>query len=69
MANLIASSEFGDWLMADISKSTQQSKSLDPMEAGTALKRLKSLKTAKAVLLEFLTLQQKMMAKARANSP
>jgi hypothetical protein len=62
MSNLIESSEFGDWLIAEVSKNTNWSKASD-FGAGASL-RLEKLNDAKMVLLEFLTLQQNMLNSA-----
>jgi hypothetical protein len=62
MSNLIESSEFGDWLIAEVSKNTNWSKASD-FGAAASL-RLEKLNDAKMVLLEFLTLQQNMLNSA-----
>ena len=66
MSDLLASSEFGDWLLNEIPRTRRQAKSADPECAQAAAVRLESLRVAKRVLLEFLTLQQAMMEAAHA---
>jgi uncharacterized protein YydD (DUF2326 family) len=61
MSELIESSEFGDWLMGEISTTRRQLKSANAERAHTASQRLESLQVAKQVLLEFLTRQQAML--------
>ena len=61
MSELIESSEFGDWLMGEISKARRQLKSANADRAHTASQRLESLQVAKQVLLDFLTVQQAML--------
>jgi hypothetical protein len=70
MVDLIRSSEFGDWLVTEISRIRLQSKSSDVDLAGPAGLRLESLKVTKGVLLDFLTVQQAMLnaaSEARAH--
>jgi hypothetical protein len=64
MFNLIESSEFGDWLLAEIPKAAAQSRSANVDRALAAGQRREALKVAKKVLLEFLTLQQAMLEAA-----
>ena len=66
MTTQIRSTEFGDWLVANISETTKATQSQDPALAGPALVRLQSLQVAKIVLRDFLKLQQKMMSRASA---
>jgi hypothetical protein len=62
----IESVEFGDWLIAEISETTNWSKASDAGAAVAASLRLGNLNDAKMVLLEFLTLQQNMLNAASA---
>ena len=66
MSDLIRSSEFGDWLLEEISNTRRQSKSAQPDQVRPASARLESLKVSKQVLLEFLTIQQAMLDAAHA---
>jgi hypothetical protein len=66
MNDLIESSEFGDWLMNEMSDTLALTRSGPAEQAVLALQRLKGLKTAKKVLLEFLTLQVAMLETASA---
>lgn len=61
MSELIRSSEFGDWLLGEISRTRLQSKSAPADRAPAASARLESLQVAKQVLREFLTLQEAML--------
>ncbi len=72
MSDLLRSSEFGDWLFNEIARTRRHSKSAHADQARSASVRLESLKVAKQVLLEFLTLQQAMLNAAhqtRASHP
>jgi hypothetical protein len=66
MCDLIESSEFGDWLMGEISQTRKQLKSVQQNGGLTDRLRLETLKTAKDTLLEYLTTQQKMLEAASA---
>jgi hypothetical protein len=66
MCDLIESSEFGDWLMGEISQTRKQLKSVKPNGGLTDRLRLETLKIAKKALLEYLTTQQKMLEAASA---
>lgn len=66
MSKLMESSEFGDWLMEEIARAGLQSKSAPSAQSLAAGLRLESLKVTRKVLLEFLTVQQKMMDAASA---
>jgi hypothetical protein len=66
MSQLIESNEFGDWLVNEIARTRTQAKSAHPDLAHAAAQRLETLKTAKKILLEYLTLQQDMMDAASA---
>jgi LPS sulfotransferase NodH len=66
MCDLIENSEFGDWLMGEISQTLKQLKSTKPDRARADQLRLETLKIAKDTLLEYLTTQQKMMEAASA---
>lgn len=61
MSDLIESSEFGDWLLAEIARTKVQCKSANPDRAMAANVKLASLQLGCEVLKEFLTLQQAMM--------
>jgi hypothetical protein len=64
MLDLIGSSEFGDWLLAELSDAAELSNHADAGLSHAARLRLDTLEMAKKVLLEFLLLQQKMMETA-----
>ena len=66
MAKLIEASEFGDWLLGEISQTGAQSKCVNPERDANPRQRLETLKVAKRMLLEYLTLQQRMLSAARA---
>jgi LPS sulfotransferase NodH len=66
MCDLIESSEFGDWLMCEISQTLKQLKSTKPERARADQLRLETLKIAKDTLFEYLTMQQKMLEAASA---
>jgi hypothetical protein len=65
MNKLIASSEFGDWLLGEISETGPQPKSVDSDGVPNPPQRLETLMAAKKLLAEYLTLQKKMLAAAR----
>jgi hypothetical protein len=77
MNDLIESSEFGDWLIGEMSATSLLLASVNSTQDWSANKRLQTLGTAKEVLLEFLVLQQAMLEAAsearsrrpRANAP
>lgn len=67
--DLIGSVEFGDWLINECEAATAR---MDPANIATykaARARRAALKQAKALLYEFLTLQQHMMEIARGDKP
>jgi hypothetical protein len=66
MSIQIESTEFGDWLIAEISETTNWSKASDAGAAVAVSLRLENLNDAKMVLFEFLTLQQNMLNAASA---
>ncbi len=66
MSKLIESSEFGHWLLGEISQTSAQSKCVPPDREANPRQRLETLKTAKKMLLEYLILQQKMLTSASA---
>ena len=66
MSKLMASNEFGDWLIGEIAQARVQLMSMNPDIALAARLRLETLKTAKKSLLEFLKIQQKMFDAAAA---
>jgi hypothetical protein len=69
-SDLIRSSEFGDWLFNEIARTRRHSKSAHADQAQSASVRLVSLKMAKQVLFEFLTIQQAMLnAAQQARAP
>jgi hypothetical protein len=65
MSELLKSTECGDWLLAEIAQTRAQLKSKAADAAQATRVRLENLQTTKKILLEFLTLQQKMMDDAR----
>ena len=65
MYDLIRSTEFGDYLIIEISRARLQSKSADSEQSRDAILKLKSLKVVKQVLLEFLLIQQAMLDAAQ----
>jgi hypothetical protein len=67
MADQIRSSEYGDWLVGEISKTRRQLKSAHSDVADTAKLKLETLNVAKKVLLNFLTIQQTMFDAATAS--
>jgi Asp/Glu/hydantoin racemase len=66
MSELLESNEFGDWLLCEVSQMRAQLKSAHPDAAPISQARLETLKAAKTILLEFLTLQQQMFDAASA---
>jgi hypothetical protein len=67
MSILIESSEFGDWLLGEISQTAGMSPKLaEADQARKARLRLETLEVSKKLLLEFLTLQQAMLDAAGA---
>ena len=61
MSELIESSEFGDWLVGEMSRAVVRARSANPERALAAALRQEALRVAKTVLLEFLILQQAML--------
>ena len=69
MNDLIASTEFGDWLIGECKQESEVLLHVNADASAVACQRLESLAIAKAILLEFLMLQQDMLKKAaRARS-
>ena len=66
MSELLESNEFGDWLLCEVSQMRAQLKSAHPDAAPLSQARLETLKAAKTILLEFLTLQQQIFDAAGA---
>lgn len=66
MTKLIETSEFGDWLLGEISEVGARPASVDADGVPGARQRLETLKTAKKLLIEYLALQQKMLTAASA---
>ncbi len=66
MSELIESSEFGDWLMSEITQAGGPPTPANPDAAPTTSARLEALQIAKVILLEFLTLQHAMLNAASA---
>ena len=64
MLELIASSEFGDWLMTEIATATERCGAADAAQSQAARQRLAQLEAAREVLHEYLLLQQAMLARA-----
>lgn len=64
MSKLIESSEFGDWLLREISQTDAQSRCVKTQGAVEERLRLQTLKTAKKMLLEYLKIQHSMLAAA-----
>lgn len=69
MENLLESTEFGDWLIMEISVSESQPEFVTPGVPHLACRRLQDLKTARKVLFEFLLIQQQMLDAAHACRP
>jgi hypothetical protein len=61
MNNLIASNEFGDWLLAEMAQATGQCTATDAGQSQAARLRLDRLQVTKRALLEFLVMQQAML--------
>jgi hypothetical protein len=62
MSNLIRSTEFGDWLIAELSSAVKRSKNVAPAGAPTSSAlELEDLRVAKKILRKFMTLQHKML--------
>jgi hypothetical protein len=69
MNDLIASTEFGDWLMGECKQESEVLLHVNADASAAACQRLESLSITKAILLEFLMLKQEMLKKAaRARS-
>ncbi len=66
MIESIRSSEFGNWLVCEISKTRRQSRSADAVLAQSATLKLEALNIAKQGLMEFLRVQKKMLDAAHA---
>ena len=66
MAESLRSSEFGNWLVCEISKNRRESKSADADLAQSASSKLETLNVARQVLVDFLKIQQKMLDAASA---
>lgn len=64
MKDLIASTEFGDWLIDECRQESEVLLHAGADSRAVARRRLQSLEIAKAVLLEFLILQHEMLKKA-----
>jgi hypothetical protein len=62
---MIASVEFGDWLLNEFEVETHRAESKNEHVHEAAVQRLASLGHAKELLFEFLSLQQEMMEFAR----
>ena len=58
---LIGSTEFGDWLLAELSDASRRAGSMDAGLSQAAKRRLNKLEVAKKLLLEFMILQQAML--------
>jgi hypothetical protein len=67
--DLIGSVEFGDWLINECEAETAQLESTNLAAYKSAKARLAALEQAKQLLLEFLTLQEQMLAFAGNNDP
>jgi hypothetical protein len=67
MPDLIESSEFGDWLIGEISARSDQTDSALSDRTPPASQQLEELKIAKKVLHEFLSLQRVMLSTASAS--
>lgn len=63
-SDLIGSVEFGDWLINECEAESERLESTNLATYKAAKARLAALEQAKQLLLEFLTLQEQMLASA-----
>lgn len=61
MLELLGSTEFGDWLLTELSVAARLAKSAEGGLSQAARLRLDKLEATKRLLLEFLVLQQAML--------
>jgi len=66
--DLLASVEFGDWLIHEIGRHPAKESTADARNSQHALTRAQSLETTRVILLEYLTLQDEMMSSASQRS-